>query len=412
MGDPNAHHLNHHHHLIQHQRVLPQHQLVGGPGAQHLITDPQAQVALAAAPPPMHPQHQFQPQHYNVLDSFWQQQVHEIRHGVHDFKVHQLPLARIKKVMKTDEEVKAPILFAKGCDIFITELTMRAWLHAEECKRRTLQRSDIANAIKKIDMFDFLIDIVPREEKVNVKTEKMEYQDHQSPYGFGMGLTQGGPQFNTSQNVPVDQKVVVDPMTTLNEHQQHLQHMQYMHRMEPQHQQVLHDHPEQHHHHQQPPLSLPPLTPVAGQQVASFRNHARPQYAAVSTEVTPGPSARPVTTEQVYQQHHYYNQHMQQHSSESHQHNIQTQHLDHVQQRQPDHHPVQIKYESESPILRPVDWYPHSQQSYVQGNPHVGGHAYNQPISGQPPHEYHESSGMNLTRHGEGYGRGGGQQRN
>ena len=58
---------------------------------------------------------------------------------------------------------EAPILFAKGCDIFITELTMRAWIHAEESKRRTLQRSDIAQAISKSDMFDFLIDIVPRE---------------------------------------------------------------------------------------------------------------------------------------------------------------------------------------------------------------------------------------------------------
>src|SRR5271155_1332180 len=70
--------------------------------------------------------------------------------------------------MKSDEDVKmisaeAPILFAKGCDIFITELTMRAWIHAEESKRRTLQRSDIAQAIAKSDMFDFLIDIVPRE---------------------------------------------------------------------------------------------------------------------------------------------------------------------------------------------------------------------------------------------------------
>jgi len=83
--------------------------------------------------------------------------------------MHQLPLARIKKVMKADPEVKmisaeAPILFAKGCDIFITELTMRAWIHAEENKRRTLQRSDIASALAKSDMFDFLIDIVPREE--------------------------------------------------------------------------------------------------------------------------------------------------------------------------------------------------------------------------------------------------------
>ena len=70
--------------------------------------------------------------------------------------------------MKSDEDVKmisaeAPILFAKGCDIFITELTMRAWIHAEESKRRTLQRSDIAQAISKSDMFDFLIDIVPRD---------------------------------------------------------------------------------------------------------------------------------------------------------------------------------------------------------------------------------------------------------
>lgn len=71
--------------------------------------------------------------------------------------------------MKADPDVKmisaeAPILFAKGCDIFITELTMRAWIHAEDNKRRTLQRSDIAAALSKSDMFDFLIDIVPREE--------------------------------------------------------------------------------------------------------------------------------------------------------------------------------------------------------------------------------------------------------
>ena len=71
--------------------------------------------------------------------------------------------------MKADPDVKmisaeAPILFAKGCDIFITELTMRAWIHAEENKRRTLQRSDIASALARSDMFDFLIDIVPREE--------------------------------------------------------------------------------------------------------------------------------------------------------------------------------------------------------------------------------------------------------
>ncbi|KAI9010310.1 histone-fold-containing protein [Phycomyces nitens] len=103
------------------------------------------------------------------LTEFWQEQMATAENFDSDFKNHPLPLARIKKVMKTDQDVKmisaeAPILFAKGCEIFIAELTRRAWVHAEENKRRTLQRSDIATAISKTDMCDFLIDIVPREE--------------------------------------------------------------------------------------------------------------------------------------------------------------------------------------------------------------------------------------------------------
>lgn len=61
-----------------------------------------------------------------------------------DYKQQSLPLARIKKIMKLDEEVKmisaeAPLLFAKAAEIFIHELTLRAWIHTEENKRRTLQ---------------------------------------------------------------------------------------------------------------------------------------------------------------------------------------------------------------------------------------------------------------------------------
>ena len=83
---------------------------------------------------------------------------------------------------------EAPVLFAKAAEMFIHELTMRAWIHTEvfflsffiishrdmsddfmykvtefqDNKRRTLQRNDIAMAITKYDQFDFLIDIVPR----------------------------------------------------------------------------------------------------------------------------------------------------------------------------------------------------------------------------------------------------------
>uniref|UniRef100_A0A1A9V2J5 Nuclear transcription factor Y subunit gamma n=1 Tax=Glossina austeni TaxID=7395 RepID=A0A1A9V2J5_GLOAU len=105
-----------------------------------------------------------------TLDNFWPNILHEIQSTQNVDARHQaLPLARIKKIMKLDDNAKmiaaeAPLLFAKACEFFIQELTMRAWIHTEESKRRTLQRSDIAQAIANYDQFDFLIDIVPRED--------------------------------------------------------------------------------------------------------------------------------------------------------------------------------------------------------------------------------------------------------
>ncbi|KAI9336074.1 histone-fold-containing protein [Obelidium mucronatum] len=100
-----------------------------------------------------------------ILDAFWVKQqvdMHVITEG-HDWK--------IKKVMKLDEEAKnmmisaeVPILFAKACEFFILELTLRSWVHTEENKRRTLQKSDVAAALSRQDMYDFLIDIVPRDD--------------------------------------------------------------------------------------------------------------------------------------------------------------------------------------------------------------------------------------------------------
>merc|ERR1719318_2097776 len=94
-----------------------------------------------------------------------------------DEPIQELPLARIKKIMKQDGEVKmisaeAPILFSKAAEIFISELSLRAWIHTEDNKRRTLQRNDIAMAITKYDQFDFLIDIVPRDELKPAKRQE------------------------------------------------------------------------------------------------------------------------------------------------------------------------------------------------------------------------------------------------
>jgi hypothetical protein len=51
--------------------------------------------------------------------------------------------------------------------VFIAEITARAFIIADSNKRRTLSRSDIAQALSKSDQFDFLIDIVPREEPIS-----------------------------------------------------------------------------------------------------------------------------------------------------------------------------------------------------------------------------------------------------
>ncbi|MED6143868.1 hypothetical protein PIB30_009944 [Stylosanthes scabra] len=146
-------------------------------------TPSQTQVVVGPFVPSPHLRGQQHSQHYihhlqqqqefhHKLHNFWENQFREIEQ-VPDFRNHSLPLARIKKIMKADENVKmisaeAPIIFAKACEMFIMELTMRAWNNAEENKRRTLQKNDIAAAVTKTDVFDFLVDVVPRDESVDL----------------------------------------------------------------------------------------------------------------------------------------------------------------------------------------------------------------------------------------------------
>ena len=101
------------------------------------------------------------------LNEFWGKQVQEMNElqigTEQDFKNHNdLPLARIKRIMKSDEDVRmisaeAPVLFAKACEMFILELTLRSWCFSEKNKRKTLQKDDIDAAIKNTDIFDFLV---------------------------------------------------------------------------------------------------------------------------------------------------------------------------------------------------------------------------------------------------------------
>jgi histone H3/H4 len=108
-----------------------------------------------------------------------------------NWKAQALPLARIKKIMKIEEGIlhemerernaqdsngsenvnkqarfmiagEAPVLLGKACELLIKELSARAWRHTERNRRRTLQRQDVHAAVGESEVFDFLIDIVPR----------------------------------------------------------------------------------------------------------------------------------------------------------------------------------------------------------------------------------------------------------
>lgn len=113
---------------------------------------------------------QFLAQLQRRLDAFWQDAFRSINslqgQTEHDFKNHNdLPLARIKRIMKSDEDVRmisaeAPVLFAKACELFILDLSIRAFEYSQWHKRRTLQREDVKEAIQKTDIFDFLVDSI------------------------------------------------------------------------------------------------------------------------------------------------------------------------------------------------------------------------------------------------------------
>lgn len=165
-----------------------------------------------------HLQHQ-QHQHQQQLQHFWQQQMQEVEQA-HDFKNHQLPLARIKKIMKADEDVRmisaeAPVVFSKACEMFILELTLRSWIHTEENKRRTLQKNDIAGAITRTDIFDFLVDIVPRdelkEEGIGVPRPQVPMSGADVPYGgmYFMPQTAGAAASTLPQPAVVPPQMMV-----------------------------------------------------------------------------------------------------------------------------------------------------------------------------------------------------------
>jgi len=195
--------LNHHHHgdplrqfpLIYHSQQQRQRHQQQSQHQQPQQQQQQQQQQQRPPPlPPPSPAQQLQERHSedveganyrpnhcieHVVDKVWRSEgvkINDIEPSRTDFKLQELPLARVKKVMKQDDEIEgisrflvsmeALIIMAKACELFVNELTLRGWHMTEENRRRTLQRMHLAQAMIKCEMFDFLIDIVPRDQAV------------------------------------------------------------------------------------------------------------------------------------------------------------------------------------------------------------------------------------------------------
>lgn len=74
---------------------------------------------------------------------------------------------------------EAPVLLGKACELLIKEVSTRAWRHTERNRRRTLQRQDVHAAVGESEVYDFLIDIVPRINAGQVQVNGTGYPEHQ-----------------------------------------------------------------------------------------------------------------------------------------------------------------------------------------------------------------------------------------
>ena len=104
----------------------------------------------------------------DALLAFWREQTLEADRfrakREADFKAqNDLPLARIKRIMKSDEDVRmisaeAPVVLARACELFVLELTLRAAKGQEN--EKVITRADVVAAIKNAATMDFLRGVV------------------------------------------------------------------------------------------------------------------------------------------------------------------------------------------------------------------------------------------------------------
>jgi histone H3/H4 len=85
-----------------------------------------------------------------------------------------LPLARVKRIIKSDPDVKlissdACFLVAKATELFMDYLVQETYKRTKRENRKVIQYKDLSKTIKETDELEFLGDILP--EPTNTKKE-------------------------------------------------------------------------------------------------------------------------------------------------------------------------------------------------------------------------------------------------
>jgi hypothetical protein len=175
---------------------------------------------------------------------------------------------------------EAPVLMSKACELLIKDLSFRAWRHTERNRRRTLQRQDLHAAVGESEVYDFLIDIVPRVTTPKTSVPPTDAAAAMAPPIPGLpmgGIPTGLP---TVPQPMTAAPAVAQPMTTIMDNNM-MQQMQQQHHQQPQQPQqqqqgMVHQFPEQQQQQYQNFLTMPQVN-------ATDMNQGATQMASVGT---------------------------------------------------------------------------------------------------------------------------------
>ncbi|CAN6335792.1 unnamed protein product [Urochloa humidicola] len=99
-----------------------------------------------------------------TIQEFWRKKQDEIE-AIEDFRKHPIPMRRLKKVVNAKKgkimmRTDSPSFLTKACELFVQELSFRAWMCATSHGRRIILDSDIAEAIASSKSYGFLNNVL------------------------------------------------------------------------------------------------------------------------------------------------------------------------------------------------------------------------------------------------------------